>query len=55
MGVLTVTPHRLEAEIVALGPSEGHRNPSRPQHVVVEHGHVSQASLTDMRSDPTSF
>ena len=45
MGVLTVTPNRLEAEIVALGPSEGHRNPSRPQHVVIEHGQVSEASL----------
>ena len=53
IGTLTITPHRLEAEILALGPSEGHRNPTRPQHVVIEYGKVVEASL-DGHMIPTS-
>ena len=55
IGMLTVTPNRLEAEILALGPSEGHRNPTRPQHVVVEHGHVVAASLDGHEITPGEF
>ncbi len=55
IGMLTVTPHRLEAEIIALGPSEGQRNPTRPQHVVIEYGHVVAASLDGHSIDPEEF
>ncbi len=55
MGFLTITPHRLEAEIIALGPSEGHRNPTRPQHVVIEHGKVVAASLDNHPIEPAEF
>ena len=53
--MLTVTPNRLEAEIIALGPSEGHRNPTRPQHVVIEHGKVVEASLDGHSITPSEF
>ena len=55
IGMLTVTPHRLEAEIIALGPSEGQRNPSRPQHVAIEYGHVVEASLDGHAITPDEF
>ncbi len=45
LGILTVGPERLEAEIIALKPTEGHRNPIRPQHVVIERRRVVGASL----------
>lgn len=45
VGILTVTPGSIRAEIIALGPSPGAPNPGRAQHVVVENGVVAQASL----------
>ena len=55
IGMLTITPNRLEAEIIALGPTEGHRNPSRPQHVVIEYGQVVEASLDGHSIGPDEF
>ncbi len=55
IGMLTVTPNRLQAEIIALGPSDGQRNPTRPQHVVVEHGAVLSASLDGHDIAPSEF
>ena len=45
IGILEITPGRVRAEIVALGPSPGHANPARAQHVVIEDGVVTEASL----------
>lgn len=45
IGILEITPGRLRAEIVALGPTPGHRNPARAQHVLIEQGAVTEASL----------
>ena len=53
--MLTVTPNRLRAEIIALGPSDGQRNPTRPQHVVVEHGAVAAATLDGCEIAPSEF
>ena len=55
VGMLTITPQRLEAEIIALGPSEGHRNPTRPQHVVLDGGQVVEASLDGRLIEPDEF
>ena len=55
IGMLTVTANRLEAEIVALGPSGGQRNPTRPQHVVIEHSKVVEASLDGHAIDAEEF
>ncbi len=55
IGYLTIEPNRLEAEIVALGPSEGARNPTRPQRVVIEHGQVVEASLDGHAIEPDEF
>ena len=55
IGVLTVTPNRLAAEIIALGPSEGHRNPTRAQRVVIERGQVVEASLDGQTIEPREF
>ena len=55
LGILTITPNRLETEILALGPSAGHRNPTRPQHVVIEHGRVVAASLDSCPLQPDEF
>lgn len=45
IGMLEITPGRVHAEIIALGPSEGLRNPCFAQHVVLEEGRVVEASL----------
>ena len=55
IGMLTIGPHRLEAEIIALGASEGARNPTRPQRVVIEHGEVIAASLDGQAIAPSEF
>ena len=55
LGLLTVAPHRLESEIIALGPSAGARNPTRPQHVVIERGAVIEASLDGSAIAPAEF
>lgn len=55
IGFLTIGPNRLEAEIIALGPTDGHRNPTRPQHVVIEHGRVVEASLDGHEINPDEF
>lgn len=44
LGILEVSEGRVRAEILALGPSEGLRNPITPQHVVIENGEVVEAS-----------
>jgi hypothetical protein len=44
IGILEVTPGCVRAEIVALGPSPGLRNPVHAQHVVVRYGIVTEAS-----------
>lgn len=45
MGRLTIERGRIEAEIFALGPTPGQRNPGRPQRVVIEDGRVAKATL----------
>ena len=45
MGRLTIERGRIEAEIFALGPTPGQRNPGRPQRVVIEDGRVAEAAL----------
>ena len=55
IGMLTIGEHRLCAEIIALGPSEGHRNPTRPQSVVIERGEVVEASLDGRSISPEEF
>ena len=45
VGHLTIEHGRIEAEIFALGPTPGQRNPGRPQRVVIEHGRVVEATL----------
>jgi uncharacterized protein len=45
VAVLDIQPGRVRAEIIALGPSEGLRNPCHAQHVVIEGGRVTEASL----------
>ena len=55
LGILTIEPQRLTAEIVALGPSKGARNPTRPQQVVVEGGKVVEASLDGAALAPSEF
>ena len=55
MAVLEVQPYRLAVEILALGPSDGARNPTRPQHVVIDHGQVVEASLDGHAIPPDEF
>ena len=45
VGHLTIEHGRIEAEIFALGPTPGQRNPGRPQRVVIEQGRVVEATL----------
>jgi putative phosphoesterase len=55
IGILEVTKECVRAEIVALGPSEGLRNPSRPQHVVIGREGVIEASLNGTPLTPEHF
>lgn len=45
MGRLTIERGRVTAEIIALGPTPGQRNPGRPQRVTIEAGRVVEAEL----------
>ena len=45
IGLLTIERGRIEAEIFALGPTPGHRNPGRPQRVAIEDGRIIEAEL----------
>ena len=45
LGRLTIGAGRVEAEIFALGPTPGRRNPGRAQRVVLEQGRVVEAVL----------
>ena len=45
IGILEISRDRVHAEIVMLGPSEGLRNPSAAQHVIIERGAFVEASL----------
>lgn len=55
VGILSVQPHRLTVKIIALGPSEGARNPTRPQHVVIDRASVVEASLDGHAIPPEEF
>jgi uncharacterized protein len=44
VALLELTPDRLHAEIITLGPSEGRPNPGTPQHIVIEERRVVAAS-----------
>lgn len=55
VGILEVTPGRIRCEIVTLGPSEGLRNPAHPQHVVIEDGQVTEATLAGTSLTPEEF
>ena len=55
MGRLTIERGRIEAEIFALGPTSGQRNPGRPQRVVIEDGRVAEAELCGARLSAAEF
>ncbi len=55
LGMLEITPGRIKAEIIALGPSEGLRNPVHAQHVIIEDGRVVEASLGGHAIDLVHF
>ena len=55
MGRLTVERGRIEAEIFALGPTPGQRNPGRPQRVVIEDGRVVEAVLCGQALSAAEF
>lgn len=55
MGRLTIERGRIEAEIFALGPTPGQRNPGRPQRVVIEDGRVAEAALCGQALSVTEF
>lgn len=55
IGILTLEPDRWEAEIVALGPSDGLRNPAVAQRVVIERGAVTAASRAGAALTPEDF
>ena len=61
IGLLTIEPDRVRAEIFALGSGgignngAAPRNPTRPQHVVIEHGVVRDASLDGQPLPPDEF
>jgi hypothetical protein len=55
LGILEITPGRIHAEIVALGAREGLRNPCHSQHVVLESGTVTEASLAGQVLAPEHF
>jgi putative phosphoesterase len=44
VGLLELSPARLHAEILTLGPSDGRPNPGTPHHLIVEHGMLLEAS-----------
>ena len=55
MGRLTIERGRIEAEIFALGPTPGQRNPGRPQRVVIEDGRVAEAALCGQALSAAEF
>ena len=55
MGRLTIERGRIEAEIFALGPTPGQRNPGRPQRVVIEDGRVAEATLCGQALSAAEF
>ena len=55
MGWLTIEGGRIEAEIFALGPTPGQRNPGRPQRVVIEDGRVVEAALCGQALSAAEF
>lgn len=55
MGRLTIERGRIEAEIFALGPTPGQRNPGRPQRVVIEDGRVVEAVLCGQALSAAEF
>jgi putative phosphoesterase len=55
IGILEVTPGRVHAEIVALGHSDGLRNPCRGRHLILQHGEVVEASLDGQPLDLSTF
>ena len=55
VAILEITAGRVRAEVLALGPSEGLRNPCHAQHVVVAGGRVVEASLAGQSLTPEEF
>ena len=55
VGILEISPGRVHAEIIALGPSEGLRNPARSQHVILHEDLVMEASLSGVRLTAEEF
>ena len=55
VGILEITAGRIRAEIIALGPSHGLRNPAHGQHVVIEDGRFVEASLAGVELNKAEF
>jgi putative phosphoesterase len=55
VGILEISRGRVRAEIVALGDSEGLRNPCKSRHLVMEDGLVVEASLDGQPLDLSTF
>ncbi|MFN0095758.1 MAG: metallophosphoesterase family protein [Dehalococcoidia bacterium] len=55
VGILEVTRGRISAEIIALGPSEGLRNPAHAQHLVLADGRYVQGSVAGVPLSEADF
>jgi hypothetical protein len=55
VGVLEITPGRLRADLLALGPSEGLRNPAHAHHLVVEGGAYAEGSVAGVTLSEADF
>ncbi len=55
IGILDITRGRVRVEIVSLGVSHGLRNPSHPQHAVLQDGKIVEASLDGQRLSAEEF
>lgn len=55
LAVLELSRSQVRVEILSLGETPGLRNPTRPQHVVIERGAVVEASLDGIPLDSAAF
>jgi hypothetical protein len=55
VGFLEISHGRIRAEILALGHSDGLRNPCKSRHLVIEDGVVTEATLDGQPLDLSTF
>lgn len=55
LGFLEISRGRIRAEILALGHSDGLRNPCKSRHLVIEDGRVTEATLDGRPLDIADF